>query len=249
MRSLGTERSSGEFRPTGRSTTPFFRAQPLQLTQTHPPNRKLLGIYATGAGVLLSIYSVKRARIVESHEWRAGSNGQAIVTVTGSIPVPGHSGPDSKSCTRIGEATLPNQQRNHPDEGDRKNDPIPLHRTPVYGCLKNAQIVAISRTPGRARNALRAAQVEPHIISPQADPIRSVYIRANRKARCDYPPRLSHDDFLPLFTYLQRNRSQHLCTPRERAGQPGPRAENREWGPMDARRPRRPRRCVRCPKN
>jgi len=48
---------------------------------------------------------------------------------------------------------------------------------------------------------------------------------------------LSGDDFVPMFTYLQRNRSQHLCTPRKRAGQPGPQAENREWGPMDARRP------------
>jgi len=121
--------------------------------------------------------------------------------------------------------------------GDRKSDPIPVPCTPVYGCLKNPQIVAISRTPGRARNALRAAQLEPHIISPQADPIGQVSIRSNRKAWCDYPPRLSHDHFVPLFTYLPRNRSQHLCTPRERAGQPGPRAENREWGPMDARRP------------
>jgi len=97
----------------------------------------------------------------------------------------------------------------------------------MYRCLKNAQIVAQSRAKSRARNALRAAQLEPHIISPQADPIRPVYIRANRKTWRDYPPRLSRDDFLSLFTYLQRNRSQHLCTPRERAGQPGPRAENR----------------------
>jgi len=149
--------------------------------------------------------------------------------------VPGHSEPDSKSCTRIGDATLPNRLRNRPEEGERKNDPIPLPCALVDRCLKNAQIVAISRTPGHARNALRAAQLEPHIISPQADPIRSVYIRADRKARCDCPPRLSHDQFVAMFTYLQRNRSQHLCTPRERAGQPGPRAENREWGQLDAR--------------
>jgi len=108
----------------------------------------------------------------------------------------------------------------------------------MYRCLKSAQKVAISRTPGRARNALRAAQFEPHIISPQADPVRLVYIRANTKPSCDYPPRLSHDHIVGLFTYLQRNRSQHFITPRERAGQPGPRAENREWGQMDARRPR-----------
>jgi hypothetical protein len=29
----------------------IFRAQPLQLAQTHPPSGKLLGIYATGTGV------------------------------------------------------------------------------------------------------------------------------------------------------------------------------------------------------
>jgi len=119
----------------------------------------------------------------------------------------------------------------------RKNDPISVPCTLVHGCLKNAQIVAISRIPGRARNDLRAAQLEPHIISPQADPIRQVSIRSNRKAWCDYPPRLSHDHFGPMFTYLQRNRSQHVCAPRERAGQLRPRAENRECGPMDARRP------------
>jgi len=183
------------------------------------------------------MYSVRRARIVESCECRAGSTGRPIVTVTGSIPVPGHSRPDSKGCTRIGPATLPNRQRNRPDQRERKNDPFPRPCTPVYGCWKNAQIVSHSRTLWRVRNAFQAAQVEPLIISPQAVPIRPVYTRANRKAWCDYPPRLSHDDFGPVFTYLQRNRSQHLCTPRERAGQPGPRAENREWGQTDARRP------------
>jgi len=215
----------------------FFSAQPLQLPQTHPPNGKLERLYATGAGVLKIIYSVRRARIVESHEFRAGSTGRPIVAVTGSIPVSGNSRPDSKSDTEIGEATLPNRQRNRPDEGERKNDPIPLPRTLVYRCLKNAQIVAQSRAKSRARNALRVAQLEPHIISRQADSIRPVYIRANTKVSRDYPPRLSRDEFVPMFTYLQRNRSQHLCTPRERAGQPAPRAENREWGPMDARRP------------
>ena len=151
--------------------------------------------------------------------------------------MPGHSGPDSKSCTKIGEATLPNRQRNRPEEGDRKNDPIPLPCTPVYRCWKNAQIVRQNPALWRARNAFQAAQLEPHIISSQGDPIRQVYIRATSKTWPDYPPRLSGDDFVPMFTYLQRNRSQQLCTPRERAGQPGPQAENREWGPMDARRP------------
>jgi len=144
------------------------------------------------------------ARIADGCECWAGSTGRAIVTVTGSIPVPGHSRPDSKVCTRIGEATLPNRQRNRPDERERKNDPIPLPCTHVYGCLKNAQIVAQSRKKSRARNALRAAELEPHIISPQADPIRPVYIRANRKTSRDYPPHLSRDDFVPLFTCLQR---------------------------------------------
>ena len=48
-------------------------------------------------------------------------------------------------------------------------------------------------------------------------------------------PRLSHDDFAPMFTDLPMSRSQHVPAPRGRAGQPGPRAENREWGQMDAR--------------
>jgi hypothetical protein len=38
-----------------------------------------------------------------------------------------------------------------------------------------------------------------------------------------------------MFTYLQMSCSQYFPAPRGRAGQPGPRAENREWGQMDAR--------------
>jgi len=201
---------------------------------------------------------VHRARIVESGECRVGSIGRPIVTVIGGIPAPGHSGPDSKSCMvqkgvgyrcaqhptgRSGNGTrplfepCPIRQRNRPDERDRKNNPIPLHCTHMYTCLKNAQFVRINPTLWRARNAFQAAQLEPHSISSQEDPIRPVYIRATSKTWSDYPPRLSDDDFVPMFTYLQRNRSQHLCTPRERAGQPGTRAQNREWGQMDARRP------------
>jgi len=80
---------------------------------------------------------------------------------------------------------------------DRKNDPIPVPCTPVNRCLKNAQIVAQSRAKSRARDALRAAQLEPHIISQQADPIRQVYIRANWKAWRDYPPRFVARRFRP----------------------------------------------------
>jgi len=181
---------------------------------------------------------VHRARIVESHEnaGPARPAGRPIVTVTGTIPVPGQFGRDSKSCTNIGKATLPNRQRNRPEEAERKDNPIPLPGTHVYKCSKNAQIVQLNPTVWRARNALQAAQLEPHMMSSQGDPIRPVYIRATRTTGLDYPPRLSNHDFVPMFTYLQRNRSQHFSTPRERAGQPGPQAENREWGQMDARR-------------
>jgi hypothetical protein len=174
---------------------------------------------------------------VASGERRVGSTGRPIVTVIGSIPVPGHSGPDPISCTKIGEATLLLRQRNRPEEADRKNNSNPLPCTSMYECSKNAEFVRINPALWRARNAFQAAQLEPHIISSQEDPIGSVYIRENSKTSSDYPPHSSGDDFAPMFTYLQRDRSQHFCTPRERAGQPGPRAENRERGPMDARRP------------
>jgi len=193
--------------------------------------------YATGNGVLLIIQGVQRARFLEGRECRIGSTGRAIATVTGSIPVPRHSGRDSKSCTKIGEATLQFRQRNRHDEGDRKNDPIPLPCTLVDGCCKNTQIVRRNPALGRARDAFQAAQLEPHIISSQEDPIRQVYIRVTSKTWPDYPRRLT-DDVVAMFTYLQRNRSQHLPIPRERAGQPGPQAENRERGKMDARSPK-----------
>ena len=39
-----------------------------------------------------------------------------------------------------------------------------------------------------------------------------------------------------MFTYLPMSRSQHFRAHRGHAGQPGPPAENREWGQVDARR-------------
>jgi len=113
---------------------------------------------------------------------------------------------------------------------DRKNDPIPVRCTSVYRSLKNAEIVRQNPALRRARNALQAAKREPHIVSSQAHPIRRVYIRANSKNPPDYPLCTSGDNFRLMFTYLKRGRSQHFISPRERAGQPGPRAENREWG-------------------
>jgi hypothetical protein len=47
------------------------------------------------------------------------------------------------------------------------------------------------------------------MISSQGDPIRPVYNRATSQTRPDYPPKKSDDDFVPLFTYLQSNCSQH----------------------------------------
>jgi len=41
----------------------------------------------------------------------AGSTGQVIVTVIRTIPVLGHSERDLTSCTKIGQATMPNRQR------------------------------------------------------------------------------------------------------------------------------------------
>jgi len=82
----------------------------------------------------------------------------------------------------------------------------------MYRCLKTAEFVRLNPTLWRARNAFQAAQLEPHIISSQGDPIRSVHIRATSKTWSDYPPRLSDDDFVPMFTYLQRDRFAELTT-------------------------------------
>jgi len=129
-----------------------------------------------------------------------------IVTVSVSIPVPGHFERHGKSCTKIGEATLQFRQRNRREEAERKNDPIPVPCTLVYTCSKNAQIVRRNPALGRARDAFKAVQVKPHNISSQGDPIKQVYIRLSSKTWPDYPPRLT-DDVVPMFTYLQRNRS------------------------------------------
>jgi hypothetical protein len=137
---------------------------------------------------------VHRWRIVESGERRAGSTGRPIVRVIGSIPV---------RMVR---------QRNRPDERERKNNPTALPCTPMYGCSKNAEFVRKNPAPWRARNAFPAAQCQPHIISSQVDPIGLAYIRSTSKTWSDYPPHSSDDDFVPLFTYLQRDRFAELTT-------------------------------------
>jgi len=127
--------------------------------------------------------------MVENHECRAGL-GRPIGTVIASIPVPGHCGQDSKSCTKIGEATLPNRERNRPEDGERQNDPIQVRCTPMDRCSKNAQIVRRNPAVWRARNAFQTAKDEPHIISLQGYTIRLVYIRLTSKTWPDYPPAL-----------------------------------------------------------
>jgi len=71
-------------------------------------------------------------------------------------------------------------------------------RTQVHRCSKNAQIVAISRTPitpYKLPNWIHMSFRRNEISSDSASP-------RNQEAWCDYPPRLSHDDFRPMFTYL-----------------------------------------------
>jgi len=163
-----------------------------------------------------------RSRRETTEDWRDGAfvlyARKCRPAISPTVPWPADaSGPDSKSCTKIGEATLPNRQRNRPAEGDRKNDPISLRCTPVHGCLKNAEIVRQNPALWRARNAFQAAKPEPHIISSQADPIRRVYIRANGKHPSDYPPpfvgrqfqahvHLSPEETLSAFLYPSRAR-------------------------------------------
>jgi hypothetical protein len=69
---------------------------------------------------------------------------------------------------------LPVRQRNRPEEAERKNDPTPRRCTLVYTCAKNAQIVQLSPTLWHAQIAFQAAQLEPHMMSSQGDPIRPV---------------------------------------------------------------------------
>jgi len=130
-----------------------------------------------------------------------GRLGRPIGTVIASIPVPGRCGRDSKNCTKIGEATLPNRQRNRPEEGERKNDPIQVRCTPMDRCSKKSQIVRRNPALWHARDAFHGAQLEPHISSSQGDPIRQVYIRVTSKPGLTNRPRLA-DDFGPMFTYL-----------------------------------------------
>jgi len=71
-------------------------------------------------------------------------------------------------------------------------------RTPVNTCLKNAQIVAISRTPVppyELPNRIHMSFRRSEIGSDQC-------ISEEPRSLCDYPPRLSHDDYPPMFTCL-----------------------------------------------
>ena len=150
--------------------------------------------------------------------------------------MPGHSGPDSKSCTKIGEATLPNRQRNRPAEGERKNDPIPLRCTPVYRCLKNAEIVrqnpAVSapETPSRPPNL---SHISFHRRRIRSDEYTS---EQTAKTRRTTPPFVGRQFRADVHLSPEESLSA-LLYPSRAAGQPGPQAENREWGQMDARRP------------
>jgi len=118
--------------------TPTYKAAIARIRGRRPACSSLRNIpsfLCNWAGRFEDHIGVGRARMVENHECRAGL-GRPIETVIASIPVPGHCGQDSKSCTKIGEATLPNRERNRPEEGERQNDPIPVRCTPMDRCSK-----------------------------------------------------------------------------------------------------------------